>query len=348
MEIKYVGIDVHQSTCLIVVLDSNGQTISETVIATQAEMLRAFISGLGGAVHVAFEVGTQSAWLYEVLKPVANSITVCDVHGEKRRGSKTDRIDARWLARKLRSGELKAVYQGDRNIRRFRDLAHAYLSTVRDMTRVMNRIKAIFRSWGIPCSGAGVYYKRNRENWIKLLPIAESQLRVGLSYCQLDLLREQKKEAKKIFLKEARRYPVDRIFRKIPGFGPIRTALTISVIGTPHRFRRNRQLWCYSGLAIKLDTSAEHEVIAGQIWKKRKRTNTRGLTPDYNRILKFVYKGAAQQAIRKEPFRTIYRKKIEKGIRPEMALLTIARRLATISLVLWKRGEAFNVAKLLS
>jgi len=54
------------------------------------------------------------------------------------------------------------------------------------------------------------------------------------------------------------------------------------------------------------------------------------------------------EAIRKDPVKTIYLRMISKGIRPEMALLSIARKLATIVLVLWKRGERFNTTKLIS
>jgi len=81
---------------------------------------------------------------------------------------------------------------------------------------------------------------------------------------------------------------------------------------------------------------------------RRRKYGTRGLTPDFNRILKFVFKGAATEAIRKDPIKTIYLRMIAKGIQPEMALLSIARKLATIVLVLWKRGEQFNTAKLIS
>ena len=346
--IKYAGIDLHQSTCVIAIHDESGKVICEAVIATEAEALRSFLGGIGGTVHVAFEVGTQSGWLYQILKPVVCSVTVADIRKHKRRGSKTDRADAHELARLLRKGDLQAIYQGDANTRRLRDLAHAYLATVSDATRVMNRIKAVYRSWAIPCAGRDVYYKRNRESWLSRLPIVESRLRAGVYYQQLDLLKEQRKETKRIFLKEARRYPVERILRRIPGFGPIRSAFVIAVIGTPYRFRTNRQLWSYSGLAVLLHTTSDHEIIDGAIRRKRRLPSTRGLKRDFNRMLKMVYKGAAKEAIRVEPFAAIFKKKISKGIRAEMALLSIARKLATISLILWKRGEAFNTAKLIS
>ena len=170
--IKYVGIDLHQSTCLIAVHDAHGKRITEEIVETSAEALRDFFSDLTGSIHVAVEVGTQSSWLYEILKSQVSSITVTDIRDHKRFGNKNDRIDAHKLANWLRLGELKAVYQGDRNIRKLRDLAHGYLATVSDSIRVMNRIKALYRSWSIRCAGRDVYYKRNRDQWLSKFPIS--------------------------------------------------------------------------------------------------------------------------------------------------------------------------------
>ena len=61
-----------------------------------------------------------------------------------------------------------------------------------------------------------------------------------------------------------------------------------------------------------------------------------------------VFNGAAAEAIRKDPMGILYRVRLAKGIRPEMALLSIARKIAAITLILWKRGEKFNTAKLIS
>lgn len=347
-EIKYVGIDLHQSTCLIAVHDQHGKSQTEAIVETRAETLRDFFSGLSGAIHVAFEVGTQSAWLYEILKSIVITVTVCDVRDKKRKGNKNDRIDAHKLANWLRLGELKAIYQGDQNIRRLRDLAHGYLATVGDSIRTMNRIKALYRSWSIRCAGRDVYYKRNRLLWLAKFPIEESRIRANLYYSQLDLLKQQRKEIKKVFLKEARRYPIQKILRSIPGFGPIRAAFVIAVIGTPHRFRTQRQLWTYSGLSVVIHSTSDHEFIGGQIFRKQHKHATRGLTRDYNRILKMVFKSAAVEAIRKDPMKALYQRKVANGIRPEMAILSIARKLATITLVLWKRSEKFSTAKMIS
>ena len=77
---------------------------------------------------------------------------VCDPRRNAllKEGSKSDRIDARKLAELLRGGLLRPVYHGETGLRMLRELSRSYLTISRDVTRVMNRLKALYRSWGIP------------------------------------------------------------------------------------------------------------------------------------------------------------------------------------------------------
>jgi hypothetical protein len=81
-------------------------------------------------------------------------------------GSKSDRIDARKLAELLRNGSLSAVYHGENGLRMLKDLSRSYLTLGRDLTRVMNRLKALYHSWGIACAGTQVYAPRHRSEWL--------------------------------------------------------------------------------------------------------------------------------------------------------------------------------------
>ena len=63
-------------------------------------------------------------------------------------GSKSDRIDARKLAELLRGNHLKPVYHGDGGLRTLKELARSYLTITKDVTRVMNRLKALYRELG--------------------------------------------------------------------------------------------------------------------------------------------------------------------------------------------------------
>src|SRR5439155_20620993 len=91
-------------------------------------------------------------------------------------GNKSDRIDARKLGELLRTKQLKPVYHEEHGIRALRELGRSYLTVTKDVTRVMNRIKALYRSWGIPCSGTNVYAPRHRAEW--LAKIVEPGVRV--------------------------------------------------------------------------------------------------------------------------------------------------------------------------
>jgi len=115
---------------------------------------------------------------------VVAEVIVCDPRRNKLigEGNKGDKIDANKLAELLRGGHLKAVYHGSQAIRTLKELAHNYDALVDDSTRVMNRIKAVYRSRGVRTSGRDVYYKRNRESWLKKLPEGGLRQRTDFLY----------------------------------------------------------------------------------------------------------------------------------------------------------------------
>ena len=76
---KYIGMDVHQATISIAVMDSRGKVVMDSVIETKAATILEFIQGVRGALWVTFEEGTCAAWLYELLKPHVAKVVVCDL-----------------------------------------------------------------------------------------------------------------------------------------------------------------------------------------------------------------------------------------------------------------------------
>src|SRR5215469_8595172 len=135
--------------------------------------------------------------------------------------------------------------------------------------------------------------------------------------------------------------------RAIPSIGPIRAAILLSIMQTARRFRTKRQLWTYSGLGIEMHSSADHEVVKGQLQRKKKHVEIRGLNENCNHDLKNLFKGAAVVASTKSgPFEEFYAALLAKGMRPEMARLTLARKIATIVLIVWKRGVGFDAQHL--
>src|ERR1700740_1719198 len=165
---KYIGLDVHQATISAAVLDSTGKLAMESVLETKAATILQFVHGLRGSLWVTFEEGTWAAWLYDLLTPHVTKIVVCDPRRNAllKEGSKSDKIDARKLAELLRGGLLRPVYHGENGLRTLRELARSYVTLSKDMTRVMNRLKALYRGWGIPCGGVQVYDPRYRAQWL--------------------------------------------------------------------------------------------------------------------------------------------------------------------------------------
>jgi transposase len=83
-------------------------------------------------------------------------------------------------------------------------------------------------------------------------------------YEQLDLLQSLRQKARHDLLHESRKHPAVKLLRQIPSIGPIRAALLVALLQTPHRFRSQRQLWAYSGFAVEIqisDTVSEHFAV---------------------------------------------------------------------------------------
>jgi transposase len=210
----------------------------------------------------------------------------------------------------------------------------------------MNRLKALFRSRAIACSGRDVYYSRNRCEWLAKLKEGGLLIRAEFLYKQLDHLRSVRRDAKKAMLEEARRHSAFKKLCGVPGLGPVRVTQVIAAVGSPHRFASRRQFWAYCGLSVVTRTSSDYEYEGGLVRRRRTAAKTRGLTREYSRRLKLVFKAAAIEAQKDEQIKSIYTRQVEKGIRPEMARLTVARKLAAVTLRVWKSGEAYDESKL--
>jgi transposase len=344
---KYVGLDVHQATTVVSVRERSGRVIDRTVLPTDAHVLTQYVSAMRGSVRIALEEGTQAEWLHGLLSPIAADVVVCNRRGERRqRGNKADAPDADDLSRRLLNGDLRVVYHGSPDRALLREFARAYLNLVDDSTRAMLRLKSLYRARGISARGTAVYSSTQRPQWLQRLPDSGARFRADGLLTQIDLLRELRQRARAALVREARRDPAYRALRSIPFLGPVRIALLLATMKTPWRFRGKRNLWAYAGLAVVTETSAEFDFAAGQPVRRRRKALTRGLNRNGNRVLKNVFKSAAAASLAREgPFRAFYTLRVEHGMRPDMARLTLARKIAAIALRTWKSGEPFNAAR---
>jgi transposase len=300
---NYIGLDVPQATISVAVMDSQGKVIMESILETKASTLLEFFAGLRGRLFVTFEEGTWAAWLYDLLKPHGTEVLVCNPRKNAllKQGNKSDQIDARKLAERLRLNDLTPVYHGETGVPMLRELARSYLTVVKDLSRVMNRLKALYRSWAMPCSGRDVYYRCQRSQWLEKIPEAGTRRRAEQLYQQLDLLRHLRQQARGELLAEGRKHTITARLRQIPCLGPIRSALAVALIQTPHRFRSKRQLWTYSGLGLETRDSGEYHYVRGQVQRRKKQATIRGLNKRL-RMAENMRRVSAPVPLSPEPF----------------------------------------------
>ena len=86
-------------------------------------------------------------------------------------------------------------------------------------------------------------------------------------------------------------------------------------------------------------------MVNGRVGRSKKRPLVRGLNRNYSRTLKWTFKSAAKTTA-SGPWKSHFDVMVANGTRESLALLTLARKIASITLALWKRGERYDQKKL--
>ena len=348
-DVECIGLDVHKTSISAAVLNESGKLVMKAVFMTDAAAVLGFLRGVPGTLRVTFEEGTHAAWLYGVLRSQVAEVVVCNPRKNalRKSGNKNDHIDARKLAELLRSGMLSRVYHDDTQTLTLKELGRSYRSLTDDTTRVMRRLKALYRSLAIDVGGKKLYTRGRREQWLNQLQQAGQHYRAARMFEQFDSLQALRRQIRCDLIEEGGKHAATAVLSSIPFVGPIRSALLIARVQTPFRFRTKRQFWAYCGLALETRSSADHQVIDGELRRKSKPVFIRGLNLNHTHDLKNIFKSAATVAsVSPGPFRDFYENLLGKGIKPEMARLTLARKIAAISLRIWKKGERFDPEQL--
>src|SRR5258707_2549221 len=257
---KYIGMDVHKESISIAVRNDAGKIVMECVIETKASMILQFIDGLRGDVHVTLEEGTWAAWLYDLLKPHVTKVVVCDPRRNAllQEGNQNDRVDARKLAELLHNNQLRSVYHGDHGLRTLKELVRSYLTITQDLSRVMTRVKAIYRSWAIPCTGKQVYGPNHRAEWLAKINEPGVRRRAEFYYQQLDALRCLRQQVRRGLVGGGKKQPNREQLFGISSIGPIRAAVLLGILQTPHPVRTQRQPWTYCRGGVEDSHNAGH------------------------------------------------------------------------------------------
>lgn len=345
MPVRYIGIDAHQASCTIAAVGPSGRRTKLLVVELDAGQIKAALKEISGERHVCLEEGEYSEWLYELVAPLARQMVV--LQPEKSRGVKNDAKDALARANELRRGDLeRTVYKSGGQYRGLREAVRCHQMAVGDMTRTKNRLRSVFRSRGIRACAEELYDCGARGDWLGRLPVDVARRAAALGD-QLDRLMDTHEEAEKWLLEEAAKCRDVQLIATAPGIGSIRAAQIVAVVVTPHRFRTNRQFWSYSGLAVVTRSSSDWVKDRNLGWVQKQVAQTRGLNRHRNALLKSVFKGAAMTVIRQMPENPLaqHHATLLETTKPNLARLTVARRIASTVLAMWKNREAYDPAK---
>jgi len=341
---RYIGIDAHTTSSTVAVVGPTGRRLRCDVVDTQAKALIEYLRGIAGDKHVCLEEGQQAEWLYEVLSPHVADVTVANIRGMPSSDNKSDESDAFTRADDLRLGRIKKrVYKQRGTFGELRALVHVYDKLMGDHVRAQNRIRSVFRARGIEVRDPR-YPPEEQTRLLNALPVYQRQA-AELLFAQLTATGVTRKAADDALTAEAKKHSMAKLLMTMPGMGIKRAAQMMAVVVDPNRFRTKQQFWSYCGFAIQTRVSSEWERV-GREWVRIRKPMTRGLNRAHNNMLKNVFKGAAKTVIAtadpQEPLYQDYLRLTEASTRPDLARLTVARKIAATSLAMWKRSETYN------
>lgn len=338
-----IAFDVASEVSCVYAVNRRGKLIFEGSVPTTIPALKAVIKKVPRPRLLVFEEGCQAQWLWSELQPICDDVIVCDPRANHQQGQKSDRIDARKLAERARLGALRRVWHGGKELQDLRQAVFSYRCLTVHSTRLKNQIKGVFRSWGVG-GGAGAYDAETRAKAIAKIANKASRLRTTRLGSLLDEVSKQRALALRDMIKLARQRPRYSELRTMDGIGPKFAAYLVATLGDARRFRTQRQLWAYSGLAVVTHDTGQYEVEKGEIRRKKRQVQTRGLVRTYNRTLKYVFKQVAMTLSRTK-WQDYYNCLLERSKNANNAQLTLARKVSAIVLHIAKTGEQYDVKK---
>jgi len=330
-----IGLDLHPETFTIEVANARGKVLFERTCETSCENLREAVGAIAGRKRVVLEETELASWAYRVLKPHVAEVIVADPwhnHLIARDEHLDDRRAAHNLGLLLRMGTIHPVHHTDDLERQvFKELVLAYHDAVQESTRCKQRLRAKFTQHGVRCPSRELYGAALREKWAACLPSRGVRDLARVLWEALDQAEARRAQLHARLRRQAQRFEPIRRFLAVPGIGTVRAATFYAIVDTPHRFATRSKLWVYCGVGLAQRTSG-------------RKSQPAHLAERFNRRLKDVLKGAALTAIRGQtnPFAGQYQRLRRKGLRPELAWLTVSRSMASTLWTMWREGTAYR------
>ncbi|MBI4668015.1 MAG: transposase [Elusimicrobia bacterium] len=315
-------------TCFFI--DEQGREVDNVTIETNGRLLVNYIKSIQGAKILTFEECELSHWLFAILKPEVDELIVCNpVANKEYKKVKTDKLDARKLAKLLRGNFLTPVFHDGSKREQLRTLMSGYQDLVEEAVRVKNRYKSLFRKDGNRVKGESLY---KDEGFLEDLKRPDSKFIGTELYHLLELMEKSRQGYIEEIRRSSRRFKEILYLKTVPGIGPIRSAQIVSQVIDPKRFASKYKYFSYCGLVRHPRESAGMNYGTTRIWG--------------NRILKCVYKMAAHDVLRgHSSLRKHYDRLRTQGVSDQNASNAISRKIAAISLSVWRNSQKYDDKK---
>ena len=339
---RYIGLDVHAQTTTLVALSATGKRVAERTLETHGTVLLQAVREIAGTLHVCLEEGMHAEWICELLDGRVHQVVV--MVPPERSGPKSDVRDARWLADQLRLGvPHKRVFKV--RLSALREAVRAYQAIVKHSTRAKLQLRFLARSRGLAVQRSQLLSEEPRGELLVQLPPVRRP-RAALHAELVDCTERLRQQALEQLQTQARGCPDVMRLMQVPGLGVIRAAALVAAVVTPHRFPKREKFWSYCGLAIITRSSADWTPRDGRMVRTG-RVLTRGLTRG-NSTLKCIFKSAALDVVRhypQHPWSLAYHRAVDGGQRTNLALLSLARKIAETVLRIWKNKEDYDSSR---
>lgn len=273
---RYVGLDVHAATITAAIAEPDGEVRVLGTIPNRPESVRKLLKKLGAPrqLRVCYEAGPCGYVLYWQL--VGMGIE-CDVVAPSlipvRPGDrvKTDRRDARKLARCHRSGDLTPVWVPDARHEALRDLVRAREAAKKDQTRARHRLTKLLLRQGRRAPKGVNNWTLKHAQWLRTLRWEhDAHEAVFVDYLsEVDHMTERLGRLEKAIDRAVTHVPESmraliEALQCLRGVRQLTAVTAVAEVGDFSRFSHPRQIMGYSG-AVSSENSTGFRVRRGSI-----------------------------------------------------------------------------------
>jgi transposase len=332
----HCGIDLAIKSSSVCITDRRGRVLEERVVATEEGALCEVFAGRA-RMSCLMEASPLAEWVANLLEGWGHRATVIDTRKAKgviRTKKKTDRLDARNLARMSRTDWYTAVHRKSPEARAMRTYLQARQGLLQTALAQGSRIRGLLRAHGIKLGElpASAYASRVKELTLRrapdLWPMLEPLVRLRDQAIRSAALM------KKHLAKQISQDPVGQRLLSVPGVGPLTAVAYKATIDQPERFASSNQVGAYVGLVPGVEQSGERD-FHGHITREGD-----GLLRSYlfeaAHVLLTRRKGTCR--IKKWGLKLATKKGYGK------ARVAVARKLAILLHHLWITGQTYQAA----